>query len=130
MMNLKRYRTHTGHEPVTEWIESLPDSTARKRLTAQIEKLRTGLPAGCRELGCNVYVVRLDAGPEAPHEAPRDRTQKVRLDTEPGVRLYFGRKDESLLLLLCGAGSWTKAAERDSALAFMADFETGSLRDA
>lgn len=126
MMNLKRYRTHTGHEPVTEWIESLPDSTARKRLNAQIEGLRTGLPVGCRKLGDNVYVVRLDAGPEASQDKP----QKVRLDTEPGVRLYFGRKGESLLLLLCGSGSWTKAAERDSALAFMADFETGARRDA
>lgn len=124
MMNLKRYRTHTGQEPVTEWIESLPDSTARKRLTAQIEGLRTGLPVGCRKLGDNVYVVRLDAGPEASPDKP----QKVRLDTEPGVRLYFGREGESLLLLLCGAGSWTKAAERDSALAFMADFVTGSRR--
>jgi len=126
MMNLKRYRTHTGHEPVTEWIESLPDSGARNRLTAQIEKLRSGMPNECRKLGDNVYVVRLDAGPEA-HQ---DTSQKVRLDAEPGVRLYFGRKGESLLLLLCGAGSWTKAVERDSALAFMADFETGSRRDA
>ena len=125
-MNLKRYRTHTGHEPVTEWIESLPDSTARNRLTAQIEKLRSGMPTECRKLGDNVYVVRLDAGPDS---SP-DKAQKVQLDTEHGVRLYFGRKGESLLLLLCGAGSWTKAAERDSALAFMADFETGSRRDA
>ncbi|WP_027191749.1 hypothetical protein [Fundidesulfovibrio putealis] len=130
MMNLKRYRTHTGHEPVTEWIESLPDSTARNRLTAQIEKLRSGMPTECRKLGDNVYVVRLDAGPVVPQEASPDKAQKVRLDTEHGVRLYFGRKGESLLLLLCGAGSWTKAAERDSALAFMADFETGSRRDA
>lgn len=129
-MNLKRYRTHTGHEPVTEWIESLPDSTARNRLTAQIEKLRSGMPTECRKLGDNVYVVRLDAGPVVSQEASQDKTQKVQLDTEHGVRLYFGRKGESLLLLLCGAGSWTKAAERDSALAFMADFETGSRRDA
>ena len=126
MMNLKRYRTHTGHEPVTEWIESLPDSSARNRLTDQIEQLRSGMPTECRQLGNNVYVVRLDAGPGS---SP-DKAQKVRLDTEHGVRLYFGRKGESLLLLLCGAGSWTKAAERDSALAFMADFETGSRRDA
>lgn len=130
MMNLKRYRTHTGHEPVTEWIESLPDSTARNRLTAQIEKLRSGMPTECRKLGDNVYVVRLDAGPVVSQEASQDKNQKVQLDTEHGVRLYFGRKGESLLLLLCGAGSWTKAAERDSALAFMADFETGSRRDA
>jgi len=130
MMNLKRYRTHTGHEPVTEWIESLPDSTARNRLTAQIEKLRAGMPTECRKLGDNVYVVRLDAGPVVSQEASQDKAQKVRLDTEYGVRLYFARKGESLLLLLCGSGSWTKAAERDSALAFMADFETGSRRDA
>jgi putative component of toxin-antitoxin plasmid stabilization module len=111
---------------VTEWIESLPDSSARNRLTAQIELLRSGMPTECRQLGNNVYVVRLEAGPDS---SP-DKARKVRLDAEHCVRLYFGRKGESLLLLLCGAGSWTKAAERDSALAFMADFETGARRDA
>jgi len=84
------------------------------------------MPNECRKLGDSVYVVRLDTGPEA-HPG---KAQKVRLDTERDVRLYFGRKGESVLLLLCGAGSWTKAAERDSALAFMADFETGARRDA
>ena len=111
MYRTKRYLTPLGVEPVTQWLESLPDPDARRAVLDNLEAVSARRPAICRELGRGLIEAELECG--------------------PGVRLYYAPIKDELLLLLCGVGPRTRAMERDTAKRFLEDHlaRAGLVRD-
>ncbi|HMG46178.1 MAG TPA: type II toxin-antitoxin system RelE/ParE family toxin [Allosphingosinicella sp.] len=73
------------------WRAGLRDSVVRKRIGARIDRLAFGHPGDVRQLGEGVSELRLDFG--------------------PGYRLYFTRRGERLIVLLCGGDKSTQARD-------------------
>jgi putative addiction module killer protein len=66
----------------TDWIGNLRDLRAVARIDARIGRLRLGNFGDAKSVGGGVSELRIDYG--------------------PGYRVYFTRRGEALVLLLCG----------------------------
>lgn len=91
MYELEIYKTATGKEPYTEWLEDL-DRTVRARIKARLTRIQETDNLGVFEpVGDSVFELKLDFG--------------------PGYRIYFGFESNVLLLLLLGGSK--KGQKRD-----------------
>jgi putative addiction module killer protein len=73
------------------WRSGLRDSVARKRIGARIDRLAFGHLGDVKPVGDGVSELRLDFG--------------------PGYRLYFVRRGEVLIVMLCGGDKSTQARD-------------------
>jgi putative addiction module killer protein len=77
------------------WFAGLRDHQARARITARIRRLSLGNPGDVKSVGGRVSEMRIDHG--------------------PGYRVYFTRRGEVVVILLCGGDKRTQ--DRDIARA-------------
>ncbi len=66
----------------SEWVNSLRDLRAVARIDARIGRLRLGNFGDAKSVGDGVSELRIDCG--------------------PGYRVYFTRRGEAVVILLCG----------------------------
>jgi putative addiction module killer protein len=64
------------------WFRTLRDRTAKGRIVARIERVQLGNFGDAKSVGDGVHELRMDFG--------------------PGYRVYFTRRGERIVLLLCG----------------------------
>ena len=69
-------------ERFAKWFGRLRDRTARARIQARIDRARFGNLGDVKNVGSGVSEMRIDVG--------------------PGYRLYFARRGDQLVVLLCG----------------------------
>lgn len=79
----------------TTWLDKLRDIRARARIVARIERVTFGLMGDVKSVGGSVSELRIDYG--------------------PGYRVYFTRRGDELVILLCGGDK--SSQERDIAKA-------------
>ena len=77
------------------WFAALRDREARARITVRIRRLSLGNPGDVKPVGSGVSEMRIDYG--------------------PGYRVYFIRRGEMVVVLLCGGDKRTQ--DRDIARA-------------
>jgi putative addiction module killer protein len=66
----------------TDWFAGLRDREARARITVRIRRLSLGNPGDVKPVGSGVSEMRIDYG--------------------PGYRVYFVRRGDTVVILLCG----------------------------
>ena len=86
------YRANDGTCPVEDWLDGL-DRKTRARLLARLARVRAG------NLGD--WAALTETGGLA----------ELREHFGPGYRIYFGRKNQQLILLICGS---TKAKQKNA----------------
>ena len=69
-------------EIFAEWFAGLRDRAARARITVRIRRLSLGNPGDVKPVGGGVSEMRVDYG--------------------PGYRVYFVRRGDMVVILLCG----------------------------
>ena len=79
------------------WFESLRDQEARLRILVRIDRLAFGNPGQHRVLAGGVCELKIDHG--------------------PGYRVYFTRRGDACVLLLCGGNKATQRADIKAAAA-------------
>ena len=70
------------------WMRGLKDLQAAARINLRIQRLELGNPGDAKSVGGGVSELRIDYG--------------------PGYRVYFCRRDEDIILLLCGGDKRTQ----------------------
>ena len=80
--DVRVYARSDGGEPFTEWLRGLRDGAGRNRIRQRIARLRLGNFGDAHSVGGGV--------------------QELRIHTGPGYRVYFARKGEVVVILLCG----------------------------
>src|SRR5947209_7795390 len=71
-----------------DWFADLRDRQARARITTRIRRLSLGNPGDVRPVGSGVSEMRIDYG--------------------PGYRVYFARRGDQIVILLCGGDKQTQ----------------------
>ena len=73
------------------WMRRLRDTRARTLIAERIQRLVNGGPADVKSVGCNVSELRVHAG--------------------PGYRVYFTRRGQQLIILLCAGDKNSQASD-------------------
>lgn len=79
----------------TEWLDGLRDQRAAQRITARLVRLEAGLFGDTRSVGGGVSELKVDHG--------------------PGYRVYFTRRGQEVVILLCGGDK--QSQDRDIKIA-------------
>ena len=98
---LKIYETHSGAEPLTEWLNDLKDQKARVAIRMRLARMQLGNFGYCEPVGEGVSEMKIDLG--------------------PGYRLYYGMIGKKIVLLLCGGDKKTQNKDIRQALEFFRD---------
>lgn len=75
----------------SDWLNNLRDVRAKTRIAIRIARIEAGLMGDVKSLGDGVSEVRIDFG--------------------TGYRLYFTRRGEELIILLCGGDKGSQARD-------------------
>ena len=92
----------TGREPFTEWRKEL-DLAVQVAVSRRIERLSTGNLGDHKPLGGGVFELRLDTG--------------------PGIRVYFGKDGRRIIILLAGGDKSTQARDIVNARRYWKEYE-------
>ena len=86
-------------EEFAQWLTSLRDDVAAKRIKQRIARVQIGLFGDAKSVG--------------------DGLSELRIDHGPGYRVYFMRRGDILVILLCGGdkGSQARDISRAKAMA-------------
>jgi len=103
MMNIRTYTDSEGFEPLTQWLEALPDRQGRAAIKARLLRLELGNFGDCKPL--------------------RDGVQELRIDKGPGYRVYLSRQGSTLVLLLCGSDKSEQEREIRRAIDYLKDWK-------
>lgn len=82
-------------EEFAAWLRGLKDRVGRAKILVRIDRLEEGNPGKTRSLGSGVVEMKIDFG--------------------PGYRVYYTKRGEISILLLCGGDKSTQ--EKDIRLA-------------
>lgn len=85
-----------------DWFRELRDTRARERIDARIRRLSRGNPGDVKHVGSGVSEMRIDYG--------------------QGYRVYFTRRGQVVVLLLCGGDKRTQSADIARAIEIAEDW--------
>lgn len=94
-IELLEYLTENGRNPFRDWLEELRDRQARAKIRVRLNRIRLGNLGDSKSVGDGVHELRIPHG--------------------PGYRVYFGRKGNTIVILLFGGDKKTQS--KDIALA-------------
>ena len=100
------YRTEEGKRPFADWSLSLKDRKARVKIDTRINRLQLGNLGDCKNVGGGVFELRVDYG--------------------PGYRVYFGRRGQKLIILLCGGDKRTQQRDIQRAKQYWEEYKDGN----
>lgn len=103
MIEVFRYRTADGEEPLTDWLSSLRDMQAQAKARIRLKRLEAGNFGDCEPVGEGIMELREHLG--------------------AGYRVYFGRQGKSIVILLCGGTKKTQESDIRKAKAYWADWK-------
>ena len=92
---IRYYVTEEDVKPFIVWFNAFRNHTARNRIEIRLKRIELGNFGDCKFVGEGVYELRVDTG--------------------PGYRVYFGRVDATIVLLLYGGDK--SSQDRDILLA-------------
>lgn len=102
-IELLEYVTEEGVNPFHTWLNSLKDRVARARIRVRLNRVRLGNFGDCKPVGKGVNELRVDYG--------------------PGYRVYYGKAETSIVILLCGGSKKSQTKDIHLAQAYWADFQ-------
>ena len=105
-LQVEVYQTEEGRSPFPEWLRGLKDRAAGARIRARVARLRLGNFGDTNALGGGLHELRIDHG--------------------PGYRVYFGRAEDRVVLLLCGGTKRNQSRDIEQARAYWSDYRSQS----
>jgi putative addiction module killer protein len=107
MIELLRYQLENGSVPVTEWLKKLRDA----RVNAMIQ----------------IRFKRVESGNFGDHKPVGEGVSELRVNAGAGYRVYYGLRDKTLVVLLCGGDKATQQADIKQAKEYWVDWKRKNI---
>lgn len=103
MIEVFRYQSEEGKEPLTEWLLSLRDKKVQAKIRVRLKRLEAGNFGDCDPVGEGVQELREHLG--------------------AGYRVYFGRHGLMVVILLCGGSKKSQTSDIKTAKEYWEDWK-------
>ncbi len=103
-IDVEIYETLNGKRPFEEWIKDIREIHTRAKILTRIDRLKMGNFGDCKTLQDGVCELRIHYG--------------------PGLRIYYGKIGNKLILLLCGGGKGSQEKDITKAKEYLKDFQS------
>lgn len=100
------YKTDSGKVPFIIWLESIKDTTIKRRIRLRIDRMIDGNLGDTKNLGDNLYELRLFFG--------------------SGYRIYYTIENDVLVILLSGGDKSTQAEDIKKAKLYLKNYKGGN----
>jgi len=108
MIEIKHYFLENGSDPFAEWLQSLKDTKGRVKIKINIDRMSLGNFSNCKGLGDGVSELKIDFG--------------------PGYRVYYGKIDKLVILLLCGGDKPAQKKDISTAKKYWLEYKRRALK--
>jgi len=102
--NIKMYQTENNKVPFIIWLESVKDKQFKARIKIRLDRLRLGNFGDYKSIEQNLYELRFTFG--------------------AGYRVYFGKENDNLVILLCGGDKKSQKMDIKNAKLYWNDYLT------
>lgn len=103
------YSTSEGKEPFNIWLQSLDDKVAQRLVLLRLQRLRLGLFGDCKSISGGHGL------------------QELRIAHGPGLRIYFAKVKNSLLLLIGGGDKNTQSKDIKKCQIYLEEYKEINL---
>ncbi|MGK7924760.1 MAG: type II toxin-antitoxin system RelE/ParE family toxin [Spirulina sp.] len=100
---IQNYLTEAGNSPFEDWLNSLRDVKARRKIKLRLDRVSLGNLGDYKSVGEGVCELRIDYG--------------------GGYRIYFGQVGSTIIILLCGGDKSTQQKDIRQAQKYWKDHE-------
>jgi len=99
---VRTYVTADGAEPFADWLTRLKDLNAIAAVDKRIARVRLGNLGDHKHIDGGVYELRIHHG--------------------PGYRVYFGKEEQAIVILLCGGDKGSQQRDIVKAKRYWTDY--------
>ena len=100
-IDIEIYETRAGRCPFDSWFEGIRELNTRAKILSRLDRLKLGNFGDCKSLSDGVYELRIHYG--------------------PGIRIYFSKVGNTIVLLLCGGDKGSQARDIKKAKEYLKD---------
>lgn len=103
-LDIEIYETSNGKHPFQDWIKGLKETHTRAQILTRIDRLKMGNFGDCKTL--------------------QDGVSELRIHYGPGIRIYYGKIGNKLILLLHGGDKGSQQKDIAKAKEYLKDFQS------
>ena len=101
-MDIRKYQSINGRVPFDVWMTKLNDRRAKAKILLRLKRIESGHFGDAKSLGVGIYELRITEG--------------------QAYRIYYGRIDDEIVLLLCGGNKATQSKDIKQARQYWSDY--------
>jgi len=103
-IEIEFYRTPTGRCPFDIWFDRIKERQTRSKIYTRLDRLRMGNFGNCKSLSDGIGELRLDYG--------------------PGIRIYYSKIGNKVILLLCGGEKNSQDRDINDAKQYLKEYHS------
>jgi putative addiction module killer protein len=103
-IEIEIYETASGRCPFDTWFENIREIHTRAKILTRLDRLRVGNFGDCKTLGEGIGELRIHYG--------------------PGIRIYYSKIGNKVILLLCGGDKGSQVKDIRKAKEYLKDYQS------
>jgi putative addiction module killer protein len=108
-VEIEVYQTTTGKRPFEIWLKGLKEVHTKARILTRLDRLRFGNFGDCKTL--------------------QDGISELRIHYGPGIRIYYGKIGNKIVLLLSGGDKSSQNKDINKAKDYFNDYQSRGLNN-
>jgi putative addiction module killer protein len=108
-IEIEIYETANGKRPFEIWFQELKEIHTKARISMRLDRLKLGNFGDCKTLQEGVSELRIHYG--------------------PGIKIYYGKIDNKIVLLLCGGDKGSQDRDINKAKVYFKDYLSRGLNN-
>jgi putative addiction module killer protein len=106
-IDIEIYETPSGKRPFEIWVKEIKEIHTRAKIRTRLDRLKLGNFGDCKTLQEGVCELRIHYG--------------------PGIRIYYGKIGNKVVLLLCGGDKSSQDKDIEKAKEYFKDYQSREL---
>ncbi len=107
-MEIEVYETASGKKPFEIWLDKIKDGATIAKILNRLDRLNLGSFGDCKPLKGGIYELRLHYG--------------------AGLRIYYSKVKNKIVLLLCGGDKSSQKKDIQKAREYLEDYKKWEAR--